>query len=242
MPDKGRPGPVHVSLPSDLLDEIVDVASIVWPNGDSGSVTPDVAPNIADDVLAAIASASRPVIFAPPELSNVSGRTLLRRLEEVSKAPAVLLESPRGIADATLGAFPDLLKRFDLVVLLGKALDFTTHWVATPDFAQDVRVIAIDPEVTMLERAAKELGDRLLLGRVANTREAAATLIARAVCRRGDDWLEEVRAALSRRPAIGGVRFAHQQPVGFIRRSFYALCVLTSNGITTQSLSATGVK
>jgi acetolactate synthase I/II/III large subunit len=30
---QGRPGPVHVSLPSDLLDEIVDVGSIAWPDG-----------------------------------------------------------------------------------------------------------------------------------------------------------------------------------------------------------------
>jgi acetolactate synthase-1/2/3 large subunit len=198
---EGRPGPVHVSLPSDLLDEIVDVASIVWPTGHDGPVASDLAPHIADDVLEAIASAARPVIFAPPQLSDVSGRTLLRQLEEITNAPAVILESPRGIADATLGAFPDLLGRFDLVVLLGKALDFTTRWVATPDFARDVRVISIDPEVTMLERAAKELGDRLLLGSVADARAAAATLVARATCRRDDEWLKEVRAALNRRPA-----------------------------------------
>ena len=33
---QGRPGPVHVSLSSDLLDEIVDVGSIAWPNGHDG--------------------------------------------------------------------------------------------------------------------------------------------------------------------------------------------------------------
>jgi acetolactate synthase I/II/III large subunit len=198
---QGRPGPVHVSLPSDLLDEIVDVGSIAWPDGHDGPGASDLAPPIADSVLAAIASAARPIIFAPPQLSNVSGRAVLRQLEEVTNAPAVILESPRGIADATLGAFPDLLRRFDLVVLLGKALDFTTRWVAAPDFAQDVRVIVIDPEVTMLERAARELGDRLLLGTVANVRAAAATLIARAACRRGDEWLKEARRALNRRPA-----------------------------------------
>ena len=51
------------------------------------------------------------------------------------------MESPRGIADATLGAFPDLVKRADLIVLLGKALDFTTKWAAGPAFDPDVRVI-----------------------------------------------------------------------------------------------------
>jgi acetolactate synthase I/II/III large subunit len=53
----------------------------------------------------------------------------------------------------------------------------------------------------MLERAARELGDRLLLGSVANVRAAATTLIARAAWRRGDEWLKEVRRAINRRPA-----------------------------------------
>ena len=52
---------------------------------------------------------------------------LLAKLEAATGAPAVIMESPRGIADATLGAFADLIKRADLIVLLGKALDFTTN-------------------------------------------------------------------------------------------------------------------
>ena len=56
------------------------------------------------------------------------------------------MESPRGIADATLGAFPDLMQRADLIVLLGKALDFTTKMGAGPAFDPEVRLIAIDPE------------------------------------------------------------------------------------------------
>src|SRR6201993_3442411 len=35
----GRPGPVHVSLPSDLLDERVESNAIVWPDGRDGSAS-----------------------------------------------------------------------------------------------------------------------------------------------------------------------------------------------------------
>ena len=48
-------------------------------------------------------------IIAGPQMSNVAGRALLARLEAATGAPAVIMESPRGIADATLGAFPDLI-------------------------------------------------------------------------------------------------------------------------------------
>src|SRR6188768_2300272 len=167
----GRPGPVHLSLPSDLLAEI--------------------------------ASAARPVIFAGPQLSNVSGRALLARLEAAAKVPAVILESPRGIADATLGAFSDIVQRADLIVLLGKALDFTTRWATGKGFDPKVRVIAIDPEGALVERAAKEMDGRLALGSIADIRSAAETLIARAAATkiRSDGWLAEARAALDNRPA-----------------------------------------
>ena len=153
-------------------------------------------------MLAAIADAERPVILAGPALSSISGRALINRLEVATKAPAAILESPRGIADATLGAFPDLVRRIDLIVLLGKALDFTTRWASAPAFDPGVRLIAIDPEAALVERAANEKGDRLLLGCIADVRSAAETLIARAamVGTRDDDWLVEARAALDHRP------------------------------------------
>lgn len=169
---QGRPGPVHVSLPSDLLDESVQPDRIVWPEMPARSDGPSIAAEVADGVLAAIASAKRPIIFAPPSLSNVEGRELLKTLEEVSNTPAVILESPRGPADATLGAFADLVRTVDLVILLGKALDFTTRWAAAPHYRPDVRLVVIDPEGAMVERALKEVGSRHRHRRIWRSRRA----------------------------------------------------------------------
>jgi acetolactate synthase I/II/III large subunit len=198
----GRPGPVHVSLPSDLLEERVEANAIAWPDARKSSV-PMLAEPLADATLAAIAAAARPIIFASPQLSNVSGRALLGRLEAATGAPAVILESPRGIADATLGAFSDLVRRADLIVLLGKALDFTTRWAAGPAFDPAVRVICIDPEAALVDRAGKEMDGRLALGAIADVRAAAEALIARAAKRQARDggWLTEARAALDNRPS-----------------------------------------
>jgi acetolactate synthase-1/2/3 large subunit len=199
----GRPGPVHLSLPSDLLEERVESNAIVWPSMERvGPSVPALAETVADAILAAIADAERPLILAGPQLSSVSGRALLDRLEVATKAPAVVMESPRGIADATLGAFPDLVRRVDLIVLLGKALDFTIRWASGPAFDPGVRLIAIDPEAALVDRTANEKGDRLLIGYIADARSAAETLIARAakVGTREGDWLIEARAALDHRP------------------------------------------
>jgi acetolactate synthase-1/2/3 large subunit len=199
----GRPGPVHLSLPSDLLEERVAGNAIVWPDAKAARTAPALAEPVADAILAAITGAARPIIFAPPQLSNVSGRALLAKVEAATKTPTVILESPRGIADATLGAFSDLTRRADLIVLLGKALDFTTRWAAGSGYDPNVRVICIDPEAPLVERAGKEMGERLVLGTIADVRNAAEALIARAASAKPRDgaWHAEARAALDNRPA-----------------------------------------
>src|SRR2546426_3475840 len=76
----GRPGPVHLSLPSDLLEERVESNAIVWPDARASAV-PALSDAVADATLAAISSAARPIIFAGPQLSNVNGRALLAKLQ-----------------------------------------------------------------------------------------------------------------------------------------------------------------
>src|SRR4030081_1493407 len=91
----GRPGPVHLSLPSDLLEARVESNAIVWPNTQrTGATVPALAEPVADAILVAVARAERPVILAGPQLSSVSGRKLVNRLEVATKAPVVIMEGP----------------------------------------------------------------------------------------------------------------------------------------------------
>jgi acetolactate synthase-1/2/3 large subunit len=198
----GRPGPVHLSLPSDLLDARVDESAVEWPQAVEPSI-PRLDATAAEKILAAIAGSTRPLIVAGPQLSNVHGRAMLAKLEAATGAPAIIMESPRGIADATLGALPDVIKRADLIVLLGKALDFTTRWAVGPAFDPAVRVVAIDPDTAMVERARKETGERFALGAVAGSMSAGETLLTHATknAPRKTDWLTEARDGLDRRPA-----------------------------------------
>lgn len=119
----GRPGPVHLSLPSDVLDEEISAALISWPQP-KRSIAVALHEGIAASVIAAMTSASQPVILAGPQMSSREGRALLAELENASGAPAVVIDSPRGLADATIGAFGSVMRKADLIVLLGKALDY----------------------------------------------------------------------------------------------------------------------
>ena len=147
-------------------------------------------------------AAARPVILAGPRSTSRQGRALLAELERATGVPAVVLDSPRGVVDATIGAFSEIMRRADLVVLLGKALDFTVRWLEPPVTDKSARVIVLDPDAALVARAAREKGERMLIGAVADSMLAAQTLIVRARLRepRPQGWLAEARAAIDERP------------------------------------------
>ncbi|MFN3744535.1 MAG: thiamine pyrophosphate-binding protein [Hyphomicrobiaceae bacterium] len=198
----GRPGPVHLSLPSDLLEEKMDRARVSIPDRLPSTAAVALPDALCDAVLDAIAKARAPLIIAAPHLSGPHGRPLLAELEKAVQAPVVLMESPRGIRDATLGAFSELLKQTDLIVLVGKPLDFTLRWAQPPVVAPTCRLISIDPEPALIVRAQKELGSRLVLAAVADAGSAvrAITERGRKTAPRSAHWLAEARRLLDHRP------------------------------------------
>lgn len=201
----GRPGPVHLSLPSDLLD--ARVAKVVYPDVTVKPTADGELPlAVADFALAACAKAKRPLILAGPQFAHAGGRPLLRRLEEATGVPVVLLESVRGLNDATLGAFGQALAKADLLVMLAKPLDFTLKFGAAPFVDAQARMIMIDPEAAIVDRAKRELDSRVVLGVIAEGRPAAQALIGQAGAAghakaRLDAWRAEVRRLAYERPA-----------------------------------------
>ena len=204
----GRPGPVHLSLPTDALE------------GEAGSATPDqrsfaVEPMaLADDAAAALMQtldeASRPLILVGPSAMTRPMREATAALQAASGVPVVGMESPRGVADPSLGAFAEVLARADCVLLVGKRLDFTLKFGSAPSLAQAAQVHQVDADDAELERSRRALGNRLGTARRADTPSAlrALTAAARAAgtARPGVDaatssWLAEVLGAVAHRPA-----------------------------------------
>ena len=157
----GRPGPVHLSLPSDVLDASVDESSVVWPK-ESDFKDPPISLHdaAARAIFSIIGAAKRPLLVAGPHLANRSGRALLTRIESTLGIPSCIMESPRGFNDATLGAFAEVARRTDLIVLLGKAFDFTLRF-GGPPIDPACQFISIDPEGALVERAAQGTGSRV---------------------------------------------------------------------------------
>jgi acetolactate synthase-1/2/3 large subunit len=95
----------------------------------------------------------------------------LRAFEEVTRVPALVMESPRGVNDPSLGLLAEVLAAADAVLLAGKPIDFTLKFGT-----------ALGPKCRVLQ-----------------TEALPAAIAGSAWPKSG--WLEEVRAALAFRPA-----------------------------------------
>lgn len=190
----GRPGPVHLSLPQDVLEAR---ASAVAPDEFPKPTATDAD---AAALLARLAKAQRPMILTGPVTLTKAGRARLAALEAASGIPVVGMESPRGIADPALGAFGEVLAKADCILLLGKRLDFTLKFGAAPFIAADCEFLQVDPEPSEAERTRRAVGERLAMHALG---EALATVdaLAAAATRASGGWLDEVRSAIAFRPA-----------------------------------------
>ncbi|MPZ43895.1 MAG: thiamine pyrophosphate-binding protein [Betaproteobacteria bacterium] len=209
----GRPGPVHLSLPFDVLEAKASRSETALPS--AGAFLPALQPlsaGVGGEIAAQMLRARRPLIIAGPMLTGMRGRTQREALARACGIPVLGMESPRGVNDPALGAVAEALQQADLVLLLGKKLDFTLRFGRAPAFAPDCRFIQIDPDEAVLARAKHALGDP---GRIAGSVRADPIpaldcLAAMPIDGRGDaGWASEVEAAVTFRPpawALAGNR------------------------------------
>lgn len=203
----GRPGPVHISLPFDLLEQVLAESDQQAPAAPVDYLpTPMNLPSTtADIIVARVHTAKRPLLITSPALCTTPGRALATQLQFAIGAPVIGMESPRGINDPGLGAFAEVLAQADLIVLLGKPLDFTLRFGVGPVVAASCNWIVIDPDAALIERAARGRGERLVLLALADASNAvlALTAAAKNLAKPAHHvaWLTEVKTAISYRPA-----------------------------------------
>lgn len=158
----GRPGPVALSLPQDVLDGTLDHADIAVSAKDFLPVP--VAPAAGDlaTLLAAISQSKKPLVLTGSQLMQPDHQPGVAACRATLGVPIIGMESPRGINDPALGAFPGLLLQADLVVLVGKKIDFTLKFGDPSIFSEQARFVVVDAEESVLAHAKKVLGNRLL--------------------------------------------------------------------------------
>jgi acetolactate synthase-1/2/3 large subunit len=145
---EGRPGPVHLTLPADVLGQSADAPA---PDPAAYRPVPQPAdPALVAEAVALLARAERPLILAGPSAARGAAGRALAALRERTGLPALTIESPRGLTDPALHGLGRSVPEADVVLLL-----------ALPDFAvafAGPRAIAPDAQLIQVAPAAGELG------------------------------------------------------------------------------------
>lgn len=199
MARAGRPGPVHLALPADVLTDAV--TALDPPAADSLMPRTQALDATAAAAIAAfLHGAERPLVLTGPALSTTRTGDAGARLQAALAAPVLCMESPRGLRDPALGALVEVTRRADRILMLGKASDFTTGFLGADMGAPGARFAVVDPEAAMIDRARARLGDRVQHAVRADALPALEALAAAAgtpTDRAG--WLSEATEALGRR-------------------------------------------
>lgn len=196
----GRPGPVHLALPFDTLSNSRDNPLLVATTVDAISSMP-ASPEAVSEIAAAIGLAKRPIVITGPLLNRTRAGDLRTRLGDALQVPVVAMESPRGLNDPALGDLKQVLAQADLIVSLGKRLDFTVGFGSQTTLADACKYILVDADETVLAQARAAAAHRLTHACHAGIRETAEQLAnagAGGGVNRGS-WPTDVQAMLARR-------------------------------------------
>ena len=139
----GRCGPVHLALPFDVLNAKAEAPQIP----EAAAFAPVSAQASADDlafIRDAISGALKPILVCGPQMNATRAPGVMSSLQDALGCPAIAMESPRGLNDPALGAIAQAFAEADLVVSLGKRVDFTLGFGAQAKFGPDCQWIVVD--------------------------------------------------------------------------------------------------
>ena len=158
----GRRGPVHLTIPIDVQQAVVDDGDVrlydVSEYRATGQSLGD--PARVRQAIELLQRARRPAIIAGNGAYSASGDDL-QRLIDVTRMPLFTEEAARGLvpddhpycvgyADGRLCDAPALLHTVDVLLLLGKKLDFMVSYGGEPMLDRDVRIIQVEPAADLI--------------------------------------------------------------------------------------------
>ena len=147
----GRPGPVYLDFPADVINAQVDDADVDWlqPVGEIPRAFAD--PEAIKRASQILAEAERPLLLIGEGAAMSGGEAEARDLVERLQIPFV--PSPMGkgtVPDSHplcfAGARSYALANADVVVLAGVKFNWMFHFGREPRFADGIKVIEIGPE------------------------------------------------------------------------------------------------
>ncbi len=147
----GKPGPVYLDLPGDVLFQEVEEDSIVWPAPWNPAQQPRPAASEADvaTVLALLQSARQPALISGSGVMWSGAERALQDFVEVAGIPFYTTPQGRGVIPEDheycyLTARSTAFRDADLILVVGTRLNYVISHAAPPRFNAAAKLIRID--------------------------------------------------------------------------------------------------
>ena len=146
----GRPGPVFLECPMDVLNNLIPTAEATIPApGYRTTAHPQGDPALVEQAAALLQRAERPVIFAGTTTWWDDAAAALRALAERVQAPVFLNGGGRGSLPPDHPLFCSLARRTalggaDLILLVGTRLDFRLGYGEPPLIPAAAKIVWLD--------------------------------------------------------------------------------------------------
>ena len=137
----GVPGPVHVSLPGDILSDFA-TASAAATGLEPPLLTSDEQALI-DAIAGQLGAAKRPLILARPSVARGRSGEHLHALARTLGIEPVVIEAPRGLADLKYASINPRFVDSDCALVLAPP-DFALGFLGTETVAREGAVLLVD--------------------------------------------------------------------------------------------------
>lgn len=146
----GKPGPVYLDFPGDLLYQRVEEPTVVWPNSGRPS-TPRAAadPDAVEQALNLLLQARRPIVLSGSGILWSQASKKLQQFVEAMGIPFYTTPQGRGVvpedheycySNARTRAF----READVVLVVGTRVNYVVSHLKPPRFNEDAKIIRID--------------------------------------------------------------------------------------------------
>ncbi len=182
----GRPGPVHLTIPIDILSRDTVPAPLPLAEGDVPQASLQPEPDLVGKAMTLLREAERPILIAGSGAWWAQASSELQRFVELTRIPLFTIGLSRGLvsddhplcfgyADPLLNGTAREFVDADVICILGKRMDYRLAFGGARLFNPKARIIQVDIHPAEVGRNRE-----VEVGIVADARSFLAACLARA--------------------------------------------------------------
>ena len=219
----GRPGPVYVDLPGDVIDGKVDEDEVQWEPRVADPHRSKVAEEAISAALDALKSASNPLVIVGKGAAWAQAENEVREFIDKTQIPFIPTPMGKGVVadDHPLNmsaARTNALRQCDVVFTIGARFNWILHFGKAPRWREDLRVVQLDIEPeeigTNIPTEAPLVGDaQAVMGQLNTALDADPWEFSD-----DSEWVQSLRAETDEKRVRNEESYASEDvPMGYYR-------------------------